>query len=171
MSYILIGMPGSGKSTIGVLLAKECMLNFTDTDIVLQRKTGNNLCDIINKQGIEVFLKFENEVLKEIDAENAVISTGGSAVYCDEGMKRLKQYGKIIYLKVDTNELKNRLNNIKTRGIAMQEGTTIEELYTERAPLYEKWADIIVDCNGETAEENLRKIRKKIERGESRFAP
>ncbi len=158
MNYILIGMPGSGKSTIGVLLAKELGLDFIDTDIVLQRKTGRNLCDIINSEGIDTFLKIENEVLKSISTEDAVISTGGSAIYCYEGMENLKKYGTVIYLKVELDELKKRLNNIKTRGIAMEKGTTIDDLFCERTPLYEKWADITVLCDGETAEENLRKV-------------
>ncbi len=158
MNIVLIGMPGCGKSTVGVLLAKSLMYDFIDTDLIIQRKEGKALCEIINTQGLEEFKRIENEVLCDLQAENTVIATGGSAVYCDEGMKALKKNGKVIYLKVTPEEIKNRLKDIKTRGIAMKEGTTIDDLYKQRAPLYEKWADKIIECDGGSVEENIEKL-------------
>lgn len=158
MNLVLIGMPGCGKSTIGVLLAKSMLCEFVDTDLIIQNKHKKSLCEIISEDGLENFKETENEVLSEINCENCVIATGGSAVYCDEGMKNLKKNGKIVYLKLSPEEIKKRIKNIRTRGIAMKEGTTIEELYLERAPLYEKYADYIVECENLTAEECVEKI-------------
>ncbi len=146
MNLVLIGMPGCGKSTIGVLLAKSMLCEFVDTDLIIQNKHKKSLCEIISEDGLENFKETENEVLSEINCENCVIATGGSAVYCGKGMANLKKNGKIVYLKLSPEEIKKRIKNIRTRGIAMKEGTTIEELYLERAPLYEKYADYIVEC-------------------------
>lgn len=158
MNLVLIGMPGCGKSTIGVLLAKSMLCEFVDTDLIIQNKHKKSLCEIISEDGLENFKETENEVLSEINCENCVIATGGSAVYCGKGMANLKKNGKILYLKLSPDEIKRRIKNIKTRGIAMKEGTTIEELYLERAPLYEKYADYIVECENLTAEECVEKI-------------
>lgn len=158
MNIVLIGMPGCGKSTIGVLLAKSMLCEFVDTDLIIQNKHKKSLCEIISEEGLENFKETENEVLSEINCENCVIATGGSAVYCGKGMANLKKNGKILYLKLSPDEIKRRIKNIKTRGIAMKEGTTIEELYLERAPLYEKYADYIVECENLTAEECVEKI-------------
>lgn len=158
MNLVLIGMPGCGKSTIGVLLAKSMLCEFVDTDLIIQNKHKKSLCEIISEEGLENFKETENEVLSEINCENCVIATGGSAVYCGKGMANLKKNGKIVYLKLSSEEIKKRIKNIRTRGIAMKEGTTIEELYLERAPLYEKYADYIVECENLTAEECVEKI-------------
>ena len=158
MNIILIGMPGCGKSTVGVLLAKSLLSNFVDTDLIIQNKYKKSLCDIISDEGLEVFKEKENKVLAELSVENSVIATGGSAVYCPEGMKNLKNCGKAIYLKLSAEEIKGRIKNITTRGIAMKEGTTIEELYDERSTLYEKYADITIDCENTTPEECVNKI-------------
>ncbi len=154
----LIGMPGAGKSTIGVILAKSMLMDFTDTDLLIQKKHSSSLCDIIQKHGIDVFLKIENDVICEADFSNCVIATGGSAVYGDKAMQKLRESGKTVYLKVDCAELEKRINNIHTRGIAMKEGTTLALLFEERAPLYEKYADITVDCTGLTPEECVDRI-------------
>jgi shikimate kinase len=157
-NIVLIGMPGAGKSTIGVLLAKSLLMDFVDTDLIIQKKCSSSLCDIINSQGIDEFLKIENDVICGEAFENCVIATGGSAVYGKEAMKKLKEQGIAIYLKLTPEELVERIKDIHTRGIAMKEGTTIEELYLERAPLYEKYADYIVECENLTAEECVEKI-------------
>ena len=158
MNIILIGMPGCGKSTVGVLLAKSMLRDFVDTDLIIQNKYKKSLCDIINEDGLDGFKEKENSVLAELKAVNAVVATGGSAVYCPEGMENLKNSGKVIYLKLSPEEIKRRIKNITTRGIAMKEGTTIEELYNERAALYEKYADITIDCENTSAEECVNKI-------------
>lgn len=158
MNIILIGMPGCGKSTVGVLLAKSMLCDFVDTDLIIQNKHKKSLCDIISDEGLEAFKEKENEVLEELTVKNSVVATGGSAVYYPEGMKNLKADGKVIYLKLSPEEIKSRIKNITTRGIAMKEGTTIEELFNERSALYEKYADITVDCENTTAEECVNKI-------------
>lgn len=161
-NVILIGMPGAGKSTIGVLLAKSMLMDFADTDLIIQKKYSAALCEIIRKHGISEFLKFENDVICKSEFHNCVIATGGSAVYGEEAMKKLKENGVTVYLKVEPQELEKRINNIHTRGIAMKEGTTIAELYAERAPLYEKYADITVNCTSLTPEQCVDEIAKSI---------
>lgn len=158
MNIVLIGMPGSGKSTVGVLLAKSMLYRFIDTDLIIQNKYATPLCEIINSRGTDEFKKIENTVLSELKADNCVIATGGSAVYGKEAMANLKSGGRVIYLKLPVAEIENRINNIKTRGIVMSKGETLADLYLERAPLYEKYADITVNCGGLTAEECVNKI-------------
>ena len=152
-NVVLIGMPGAGKSTIGVLLAKSMLFSFTDTDLIIQSRHSMSLCEIIEKEGTAGFLKIENDVIADCDFTNSVIATGGSAVYGEEAMKKLKENGIVIYLKLPVNELEKRLGNIQTRGVAMPNGNTIAELYAEREPLYEKYADITLDCTNLTAEQ------------------
>lgn len=152
-NIVLIGMPGAGKSTVGVILAKSLLFDFCDTDLSIQKETGESLCDTIAKIGIEEFILLEEDVICKQEFLNSVVATGGSAVYGEKAMEKLKENGIIVYLKVSPDELQSRIKNIHTRGIAMKEGTTIKELYEERAPLYEKYADITVECDGRTAEE------------------
>ncbi len=152
-NIVLIGMPGAGKSTVGVLLAKSMLMNFCDTDLLIQNETGESLCDTIKKQGIDAFIRLEDEIIYNADLKNSVVATGGSAVYGEKAMAKLKENGRIVYLKVTPEELNRRVNNIHTRGIAMKEGTTLAELYKERTPLYEKYADTIIECDGKTPEE------------------
>lgn len=158
MNIVLIGMPGCGKSTIGVLLAKSMLCDFIDTDLIIQNTYHKSLCQIIEDDGLAGFKEKENEILKSLECDNSVIATGGSAVYCEDGMANLKENGKVIYLKLTPQAIKKRINNITTRGIAMEEGCTIEDLYLERAPLYEKYADYTLECEGLTAEECVTKI-------------
>ena len=155
-------MPGAGKSTIGVLLAKSVLMDFTDTDLLIQREYSKSLCDIITEKGIEEFLKIENNVICESIFENAVIATGGSAVYGKEAMEKLKNESVTVYLKVKPEILEKRIDNIHTRGIAMEKGTTINELYIQRAPLYERYADITVECDELSAEECVDEITTKL---------
>lgn len=162
MNIILIGMPGSGKSTVGVLLAKAMLKSFVDTDLLVQIKQGMTLIEIIGQKGIDGFVNIENEIIKNQMFENTVVATGGSVVYGEEAMQALKRNGKVVYLKVDPDELEKRVLNITTRGIAMPEGYTLKELYLERAPLYEKYADITIDCTKLTVEETVRKVAEAL---------
>lgn len=157
-NIILIGMPGAGKSTVGVLLAKAINYEFLDTDIVIQKENGKKLFEIINEKGLEEFLRIENDVLARIDADKTVIATGGSAIFGQEAMEHLRGIGHIVYIKLSCEEIIRRVNNIKTRGIAMKKGKTMEDVYRERVPLYEKYADIIVDGENTTIEEAVEKI-------------
>ena len=152
-NLILIGMPGSGKSTIGVLLAKALSFDFLDTDILIQKKTGKKLYETINEKGVKAFLEIENDVLKEVDVQHTIVATGGSAVFGMEAMEHLCNLGKIVYLDLSCEEIIRRVNNIKTRGIVMKKGKTLEDIYEERVPLYKKYADFDFKCDGLTMEE------------------
>ena len=158
MNIVLIGMPGCGKSTVGVLLAKSMLRDFVDTDLIIQNKYKKSLCNIINNEGLAAFKEKENTVLRDLEADNSVIATGGSAVYCPEGMENLKRNGKIIYLRLSPDTIKSRIKNITTRGIAMAPDCTIDDLYKERSVLYEKYADVIINAERLSAEETVNKI-------------
>ena len=153
---------GAGKSTIGVILAKGLLYAFTDTDLIIQSRYNMSLSEIIEKEGTETFLKIENDVIAGCTFSNCVVATGGSAVYGEEAMEKLRENGTVVYLKLPASELEKRLSNIHTRGVAMKKGETIADLYEKRRPLYEKYADITVDCYGLTAEECVEKIISKI---------
>ena len=154
-NIILIGMPGSGKSTVGVLLAKALGLDFIDTDLTLQQREGALLQDIINDRGTEVFLDLEQAAICSVQCKNSVISPGGSCVCRERSMAHLKELGRIVYLRLPLEELEARLNNISTRGIAMEPGQTLSDLYDYRTPLYERWADVVVDSAGQSLEETV----------------
>ena len=143
-NLILIGMPASGKSTVGVILAKVIGYDFIDSDLLIQKKEGMRLADIIKKKGIDGFLEAENEVNASIEASQCVIATGGSAVYGEEAMKHLREIGAVIYLQVDYSVIQKRLHNIRQRGVVLRQGQTLQDLYDERTVLYEKYADLIV---------------------------
>ncbi len=162
MNVILIGMPGSGKSTVGVLLAKAELMNFVDTDLIIQIKYGKTLCEIIDEKGTDGFVQLENAVLSSQMFDNTVVATGGSAVYGREAMENLKASGIVVYLKVMPEALIRRINNIKTRGIVMPEGYTLNDLYNERAQLYENYADITVDCTDLSVEETVKAVSEKV---------
>lgn len=159
-NLVLIGMPSSGKSTLGVLLAKSLQMNFIDTDILIQNKTNRKLQDIIDNDGIDNFLKIEDETLNEIDAENTVISTGGSAIFGERSMNHLKESSKVIYIKLPYEEIQKRLKNINSRGIAMSKDETLYDVYNKRIPLYENYADIILETNNLSIEESINKLIK-----------
>ena len=156
-----IGMPGAGKSTVGVLLAKSLLTDFTDTDLIIQRETGKSLCEIIEENGTESFLETENRIICAKNFNNSVIATGGSAVYGKEAMEKLRQISTVVYLSLPVEELEKRIKDIHTRGVAMKNGVTLRELFEERRSLYEKYADLTVDCTGLTAEECVEKIIEK----------
>ncbi|MBR6407719.1 MAG: shikimate kinase [Clostridia bacterium] len=147
-NIILIGMPASGKSTLGVVLAKMAGMNFLDCDLLIQQKQGRLLQNIIDEEGAQGLLKIEQDVLSRIDVRNTVISTGGSAVCGGSAVEKLRQNGVCVYLNVPLDEIKRRIDNIETRGIACKKGETLDDVYAERAPLYEKYADITVKTCG-----------------------
>ena len=147
-NIILIGMPGCGKSTVGVVLAKCLGYHFLDSDLVIQEETGRLLHEIISEEGLDGFLQVENDVNSRIEAKHCVIATGGSVIYGKEAMEHLKQIGTVVYLQLSCEEINRRLGDLKQRGVALKDGQTLEELYAERVPLYEKYADVILFCEG-----------------------
>ena len=152
-NLILIGMPGCGKSTCGVLAAKALCKSFIDTDLLIQQQEGCLLQELLDTRGPEYFSQAESGVLKELEAENSIISTGGSAVYYDDAIKHLKEKGTVVYLRISLEVMLDRIQNITTRGILLQEGETIQDMYAAREPLYRKYADIIIDSDELTVEE------------------
>ena len=160
----LIGMPGSGKSTIGVLLAKALGMDFLDADLVIQKREGALLQEILDKRGFDAFKKAEEEALLSIHCGNTVIATGGSAVYSAPGMKHLKEQGVAAYLELTLPEIRSRLFNLATRGIAFPPGKTLEDIYRERAPLYEKYADITVNGTGKVPEEMVALLKEALKK-------
>lgn len=163
-NIVLIGMPGVGKSTIGVVLAKMLGYQFVDADLVIQEKEGKLLREIIEEAGTEGFIEVENRINSQIEAEHAIIATGGSVVYGAEAMAHLKEIGTVLYLKLPYEELNQRLQDIKGRGVVLKEGQTLLDLYEERVPLYEKYADITVDEYQLNVEQTIDKIIELKER-------
>ncbi len=159
-NIVLIGMPGCGKSTVGVILAKTLGVGFIDTDLIIQQRENRLLQNIIDTDGIENFLDCEANAVKSINCENSVIATGGSVVYREDAIEHLKKNGKIIFLDVPLEEIKKRLNNISTRGIAAQKNNTIDDIYNERISLYDKYADIKLTLDGVSVEQVVEKICK-----------
>lgn len=163
-NIVLIGMPGVGKSTIGVILAKVLGYQFIDADLVIQKEEGKLLKDIIAKVGPEGFIEVENRINASIEAEKSVIATGGSVIYGKEAMEHLGEIGTIIYLSLPFEELEKRLNDIKGRGVVLKDGQTLKDLYYERTPLYEKYADIIIDETNRNVEETIEAILESKEK-------
>jgi len=157
-NIVLIGMPSAGKSTVGVILAKTLGMNFIDTDLVIQEKTGKLLQDIINQQGTESFLETEEDVVLSLKVNNTIVATGGSVVLCDKAIKHLKQSGIVIYLQIEFQEIVKRLDNITTRGVVLAKGQNLEAMYNQRVLLYESYSDIIIDCSNKAVEEIIFKI-------------
>jgi len=163
-NLILIGMPASGKSTVGVILAKVLGYGFIDTDILIQRAEKKRLAQIINEVGVDGFLEVENRVNASVEADHCVIATGGSAVYGEDAMRHFKEIGHIMYLKTDFETIRKRLWNIRQRGVALREGQTLRDLYDERSVLYEKYADTVIEESGD-AEDVVVSILKVIQSG------
>lgn len=157
-NIILIGMPGVGKSTVGVILAKIMGYHFIDTDIVIQQQERKLLKDIIEEQGVEGFIQVENRINASIDGERCIIATGGSVVYGKEAMEHYRKTGTIIYLKQSFEVLNVRLQDIRGRGVVLKPGQDLKDLYTERCGLYEKYADIVIDERNLDVEETIDKI-------------
>lgn len=143
----LIGMPGVGKSTIGVVLAKILGFQFIDSDLVIQAQEDRLLWQIIEQEGMEGFWAIEERVNSSFDVKKSVIATGGSAIYGEKAMAHLREISTVVYLKLDCEPLSKRLGDLAKRGVTLKEGWTLEDLYNERAPLYEKYAHIIIDCS------------------------
>lgn len=163
-NLVLVGMPGVGKSAVGVILAKVLGYEFLDSDLLIQKEEKALLREIIEKEGLDGFLKIENRVNASIETSKAVIATGGSVVYCQEAMEHLKEIGTIVYLKLDYSILQRRLGNLKGRGVVLREGQTLKGLYNERTPLYEKYADIVIDEKKLNVEQTLQKILEELEK-------
>lgn len=162
-NIILIGMPGVGKSSVGVVLAKILGYKFLDSDLLIQEQEGKLLCEIMEDKGVVGFIEVENRVNASIECERAIVATGGSAVYGRQAMEHLKSIGTVVYLKTDYETLKLRLGDLKKRGVVFKEGQTLLDLYNERAPLYEQYADIIVDESGcSTVSDTIGKIMEKL---------
>ncbi|CUX31913.1 shikimate kinase [Clostridium sp. C105KSO13] len=157
-NLVFIGMPGVGKSTVGVVVAKQLGLRFIDTDLLIQEQEKRLLCEIIADEGEEGFLEIENQVNRDADVENAVISPGGSVVYCDEAMNHFKEIGTIVYLKASYQVIKKRIRNPKKRGVLLREGQSFKDLYNERIKLFEKYADITVCEDGCQIEETIENV-------------
>ena len=154
-NIILIGMPGAGKSTVGVLLAKTLGYAFLDTDLVIQQREGALLQSLVDSLGVEAFLDVEADAICSVECRGTVIAPGGSAVCRERAMSHLKALGRIVYLHLPLEELERRLNNISTRGIAMAPGETLADLLAYRAPLYRNYADLTVDVGRQSLEETV----------------
>jgi shikimate kinase len=152
-NIILIGMPGSGKSTVGVILAKAMSRYFLDTDVFIQAILDKPLQQIIDNQGLQAFCKIEEEYVSCIDIKNAVIATGGSVVYSEQAMTFLAANGIIIHLDLPLETIEQRVTNLYTRGVVMEKGQTLQNLYDRRQPLYKKYAQITIDCQNKTHEQ------------------
>lgn len=157
-NVVLIGMPGAGKSTVGVVLAKRMGYRFVDSDLVIQEREGKLLHELIEEHGVEGFWKIENDVNASLDMEKAVIATGGSAVYGKEAMEHLQQIATVVYLKLSYEEIAERLGDLTARGVTLMPGQTLMDLYEERIPLYEKYADKIIECDGKMLREIVKEI-------------
>lgn len=160
MSVILIGMPSSGKSTLGVLLAKHLGYRFIDSDLLIQEQEGKRLHVILKEQGLDGFLAIENQVNRSITDKQAVISTGGSVIYGREAMESLKKLGKVAYLYISYEEMEKRLGDYSHRGIALSPGMTLQDMYAQREGLYRQYADVTVDCETCTPAQILEKISR-----------
>lgn len=159
-NIVLIGMPGSGKSTCGVVAAKMLLKNFFDTDLLIQNIENSALQDIINNKGNDYFEKAEESAVLSLDINGTVIATGGSVVYSEKAMEHLKKLGKIIYLHISYEDMCKRISNLSTRGVLIKKGETLKDMYDERLPLYKKWADAVIDCGNSSVEQTANKIEK-----------
>ena len=163
-NIILIGMPGSGKTTLGTELSEKIGYGYIDSDSVIVAREGKRLNEIIAEKGREVFLDIEAKVNSELCADRCVIATGGSVIYRESAMLKLREMGRIVYLKLPYEVIARRLGDLKKRGVALKDGFTLKDLYDERAPLYEKYADIVVELNGQSIADSVAEILKRIEK-------
>ena len=159
-NIVLIGMPGAGKSTVGVVLAKNLGMSFMDSDLVIQEQEGKKLHEIIEECGSDGFIKVEERVNASLDPSNTIIATGGSVVYGAKAMEHLGEIGTICYLKLSYESIRDRLGDLAQRGVVLKDGQTLLDLYQERIPLYEKYAHIVIDCETK----NIREVVNEIAR-------
>ena len=157
-NIIFIGMPAVGKSTVGVVVAKRLGYQFIDTDLLIQEEEGNLLREIIEKKGIDGFLEIEDCVNAKVEVDNTVISPGGSVVYCENAMKHYKEIGTVVYLMESYETINKRLKSAKNRGVVLRDGQTLKDLYDERVPLFERYADLTVCEDGLKLEETIDKV-------------
>ena len=162
-NIVFIGMPGAGKSTIGVVIAKIFGYDFVDSDLLIQKQERRRLREIIEEEGYMGFKEIENRVNASIDVNHTVIATGGSVVYCEEAMNHLRSIGTVVYLKSSLDSLAKRLGNLQCRGVLLKDGQTLKDLYEERTPLYEKYADVVLDEEGKDLEESLHDLLEILE--------
>ena len=162
-NVILIGMPGSGKTTIGTELSERIGYGYVDSDSVIVAREGKRLNELIEAVGREKFLDIEAKVNSEICADRCVLATGGSVIYRDYAMEKLKMLGRIVYLKLSYETIASRLGDLKKRGVAFKEGFTLKDLYEERAPLYEKYAEITVELDGLTIEQAVERVAEALQ--------
>lgn len=161
-NIVFVGMPAVGKSTVGVVIAKRLGYDFIDVDLLIQKQENRLLREIIADEGLEGFVAIENQVNLNVNAQKAVISPGGSVVYCEEAMNHYKEIATIVYLQASYETISQRLHNAKKRGVVLREGQTIEDLYEERRKLFEKYADITVCEDGKTLEETIDDVMEKL---------
>ena len=161
-NLVLIGMPGAGKSTVGVVLAKNMGLRFLDSDLCIQEEENRLLHEIIAQDGLDAFLTIENRVNGSLQVKNSVIATGGSVVYGQEAMEHLTEIGTVIYFQLPYEEIENRLGDLTKRGVAFQDGQSLKDLYKERVPLYEKYAEITIDCQEKAIRDIVAEIAEKM---------
>lgn len=161
-NVVLIGMPGSGKSTTGIVLAKAMGMEFVDSDILIQRTEGQTLAQIIDSVGDEGFRQVENRVNAGIDVQDTVIATGGSVVYGPEAMEHLRAIGTVVYLQLGFEQVKIRLGDLHARGVTIKPGQTLLDLYHERCPLYEKYAHIVFPCDGLRLREVVLRLQERL---------
>lgn len=162
-NLIFIGMPAVGKSTIGVVVAKRLGMHFIDTDLLIQEQEGRLLREIIADVGEDGFLKIENQVNRDVNVKNAVISPGGSVVYCHEAMQHFKEIGTVVYLKASYQTIKRRIRSLRKRGVVLREGQTFKDLYHERTKLFEQYADITVCEDGYRIEQTIENVLNAVE--------
>lgn len=165
-NIILIGMPGVGKSTLGVILAKVLGYKFIDTDIIIQEEEKCLLSELIDKFGVEGFIKIENKIVSKINVDNTVIATGGSVVYGEDAMNTLSSLGNIVYIRQDFKTIQKRVDNIQGRGVVLKQNQTFEDLYNERIKLYDRYADIVIDQENKDVEETLKLVLKQLNRAD-----
>lgn len=162
-NLIFIGMPAVGKSTVGIVVAKRLGMDFIDTDLLIQNQEKKLLREIIAEVGDDGFLKIENQVNSDVQAENSVISPGGSVIYCEGAMKHYKEIGIVVYLQASYQSIKKRIRNPKKRGVVLKDGQTLKDLYEERRPYFEKYADITVSEEGCQIEETIENVLQAVE--------
>ena len=161
-NIVLIGMPGVGKSTVGVILAKMIGYQFIDADLLIQKQEGKLLHEIIAEKGTGGFIEIEERVNASIEASHTIIATGGSVVYGKKAMEHLSRIGTVVYLKVPYDTLEKRLEDIKGRGVVLKEGQTLRTLYDDRTPLYEKYADIEISEDDLNVEQTVEKLLERL---------